>query len=72
MALTMPSTNVNCFLPFCPNPKTNLLYVNLPEFPWTVYIYFDGINSLLWSDCSTPYLKKTEIRTYCKRPISIK
>lgn len=29
-----------------------------PEFPWTVYVYFNGINSLFWSVCSTPHLSK--------------
>lgn len=63
------ATTVTCFPSFA--PSTWLIDVNIPEFPWTVHIYFDGINSLLWSVCSTPHLQNIEITAYCIRPINI-
>lgn len=41
--------------------KRKTIALNLPEFPWTVYIYFNGINCLLWSVRSTPHLKKQRL-----------
>lgn len=48
----------------CPLPwSRQLIDVNLPEFSWTVYVDFNGINSLLRSVCSTPHLEKSDVKT---------